>query len=315
MAPPGMLMTPLPPPPLHLPFEAGAFRLALGLTAAPHSEWLEIDRTYPSQMAERARLLAERPDAVLGLGEAGAAARRGLLDRLAAHLPSRYPDWFVRDGAVLENRLLGERWHLGDHQGQDPLVVVGRLVQEDFCLLRLAEQGPVLDSAVLCFPSGWRLAEKLGRPLLPIHAPVPFYADRLGRSVDRFMGALKSGRLAIRLNWSVTDDPALFRPTGHGRTGRNPDITAENAGASLLLRVERQSFRRLEPSGFVAFGIRIHLTPIAAIARQPGEAARLACAVRALPPEMARYKSIAPFREALLAYLDAAAHRPSRSAL
>lgn len=71
--------------------------------------------------------------------------------------------------------------------------------------------------------------------------------------------------------------------------------------------------RRLPPesgapeSGAVAFGIRTHVTPLAAVAALPGEAARLAAAVRALPPEMRRYKGLHRFDAALLAWLDARA--------
>ena len=187
-----------------------------------------------------------------------------------------------------------------------PLSIVGQLVQEDFCLLAEEPDGLRLIAAVLCFPSRWRLGEKLGHLLAPIHGPVPFYQDRLARPVDRFLVNLRQGRLAARLNWSVVDDPALFQPTGHGVTDGVSDITAADAGDRLVLRVERQSFRRLPQTGTIVFGIRIHVTPLSrVVASASGEAARLASAVRALPTEMQRYKSLLPFRAALLAYLDA----------
>jgi len=53
------------------------------------------------------------------------------------------------------------------------------------------------------------------------------------------MRHLKPGKLAERLNWSVTDDPALFQTKGKHRTEPDPNITAENAAARLFLRVER----------------------------------------------------------------------------
>ena len=153
---------------------------------------------------------------------------------------------------------------------------------------------------------GWRLGEKLGHPLGPIHAPVPFYAETLERPVDRFLTMLRPGRMAMRLNWSVMDDATLFRAHAHGRTDHAASVTAANAGEALVLWVERQTFRRLPDSGTIAFGIRIriHITPLAAVTRHPGEAARLREAVLALPPEMQKYKSLLPFRAALLAYLE-----------
>ena len=49
-----------------------------------------------------------------------------------------------------------------------------------------------MSAAALCFPSRWRLQNKIGKPLSAVHAPVPHYADRLARPVDRFMRHIKS---------------------------------------------------------------------------------------------------------------------------
>jgi hypothetical protein len=65
--------------------------------------------------------------------------------------------------------------------------------------------------------------------------------------------------------------------------------------------------RLLERSGAVLFGIRTHLYPVGLLAADRQVAADLAAALRGLPAEMALYKSLPPFREALLAYLDAKA--------
>jgi hypothetical protein len=227
-----------------------------------------------------------------------------LLEVLADDLARHHPGWFTRRGDVIDNHLLGETLSIAD----DPLDRVGRLVQEDFCLLRDEGDGTLtLVAAILCFPSRWRLSSKMGRPLGAIHTPVPLYKDRLERPVDRFLSALKTGRIAQRLNWSIMDDPRLFQPTGHGVNDFECHVTAENAGETLFMRVERQTFRRLPRSGGIAFGIRVHVTPLASIMALPGEAARLLAAVRALPPEMERYKSMLPFREALLDVLQARA--------
>lgn len=109
------------------------------------------------------------------------------------------------------------------------------------------------------------------------------------------MRRLKPGKLAERLNWSVTDDPALFQVEGKHRTTPDPTITAANAALRLFLRVERQTLSRLPDSGFVLFTIRVHSYPLARVLAQPGAAARLAAALRALPPSMAAYKSVPPF--------------------
>jgi hypothetical protein len=294
----------LPDEAIHLPFEAGPFRMAMGLLACPIPDWLEIDARYPAEMTERRHLLATRHAEVFGTCPGSDDSRAEVLEVLAEHLASHHPAWFRRDGDVLHNALTGERWNLATPPC-DPLELAGRLVQEDLCLVAPGPDGPVLEAAMLCAPSRWRLAEKLGRPLLQVHGPVPFYAARLGAPVDRFLQRLRPGRIAMRLNWSIADDPALFQPGGTPRPPHDPPITTTDAGARLHHRMERQTFRLLERSGRVLFTIRVHTHPVSAVAAQPADAARLAAAVRALPPEMAAYKGFLPFQDALLGWLDA----------
>jgi len=297
-------MRPLPPRRLHLPFEPGPYRMAMDLVTLPESAWFELDDRYPAELAERRRLLAERHDDVFAALPISDAARAETLAMVAENLGTHRSDWFVRDTDTLHNCLTGEQWDLA-HPPCDPLELAGRLVQEDLCLVQLDAAVPVLTAAVLCFPSRWRLAEKLGRPLATVHGPVPLYAERLAGPVDRFMRHVKPGHIAARLNWSVLDDATLFQSGGKWRTAPNVAITAANAGETLFLRVERQTLRRLPTSDAVLFGIRVHVYPLTDAVADAGGAARLAEAVRALPEATLRYKSLLPIRDALLRWLDA----------
>ncbi len=293
----------LPAEALYLPFEAGPHRMMLGLVSRPEDELVELDERYPAEMAERRTLLAKRHAEVFAATAGSELARQETLDRIVGLLPERYPSHFRRDGSSLCNGLTRERWNLANPPC-DPLELAGRLVHEDLCLIGVEEGVPVLRAAILCAPSRWRLHEKIGRPLADIHDRVPLYAGTLSTPVDRFMRHLKPGKLTERLNWSVTDDPALFQVEGKHRTGLDPSFTAANAGARLFLRMERQTLSRLPRSGFVLFTIRVHAYPLSRVAAKPGAAARLAEAVRTMPEAMAVYKSLPPFRAALLGFLD-----------
>ena len=289
-------MRPLPAETLHDPIEAGPHRMAMGLTTVPEAEWFEFDMLYPAEMAEKRRLLAEQHADVFAVTPGAEAACAEALALIVAALTAYRSDWFSLDGSILTNHLTGEIW---DTHAQDPLELAGRLVQEDLCLIQNTPDGPVFSAGSLCFPSRWRLSEKIGRPLAAVHGPVPHYADRLAAPVDRFMRHLRPSRLVARLNWSVVDDPALFQPGGKWRTARNDAITAENAGENLFLRVERQTLRLLPTSAAVLFSIRVHVYPLDRAAPD-----RLAAAVRGLPEDIAAYKSLPSFRAALLAWLD-----------
>jgi hypothetical protein len=294
-------LTQLPPETIHLPFEAGPYRMAMGLVAVPETEWFEIDARYPAELAERRRLLTEQHGDVFGAEPGSGAACGEALTMIIEHLTRVQPSWFTRDGTLVRNHLTGEHWDIGTGHA---LEIAGHLVQEDLCVVQASPEGPRLTAAVLCFPSRWRLHEKLGRPLAEVHGNVPLYADRLARPVDRFMGFVRPGHIAARLNWSVMDDPTLFQPAGKWRTAHDASITEQNAGERLFLRVERQTLRRLPASGAVLFGIRVHVYPLAQVVADAAVAARLAAAIRALPEPMAHYKSLPMFRAALLEWLD-----------
>lgn len=299
-------MRPLPPERVYRPYGPGPYRMAMDLVSTPHEAWFEIDDRYHQEMAERRHLLDTNPPAVFAALPRSESARAEALSMITENLVSTHPDWFSRDGGRLHNHLTKEVWEGSE---RDPLERAGRLVQEDLCIIHPTDSGPIFSAAVLCFPSRWRLADKIGKPLADVHGPVPLYADRLSRPVDRFFHNLKPDRIVERLNWSLLDDPALFQPGGKWRTAGDVAITPDNVADRVFLRVERQTLRALPSSGAVLFGIRVHVYPISRIADSPEQAATLAAAARALPAEIQHYKSLLVFRSALLSWLDAKAER------
>lgn len=300
-----MTLPPPPPPPRHLPFlDAAPYRMAMGLRALKPAEWIELDAGWAADVAEKERLLAERPHEVVGALPGTEPAAAEARDLVLAHLTAHYAALFRHDGAVLHGPQ-GRSWRL-DEPGLAPLDAAGRWVQEDLCLMEQGTEGWTLTAASLCFPNRWRLADKLGRGMAAIHVPVPGYADRLGVPVDRFFDRLAEDRAVWRTNWGIQADARRFQPTGHGGV-EGVDVSPATAPDRLVLRVERQTLRRLPRSGALLFGIRTHIHPLRAVVHDAATAAALAEAVRALPPDMAAYKSMTGFRDALLAWLDGAA--------
>ncbi len=285
------------------PFLDGSWRLAMGLKALDLEDWIEIDDGFAGQLAERRALLEERRDQVcLALPES-LIGQAEVLALLLDHLPARFPETYRRSAEAIENLVTGERFALDLPAWRHaPLELAGRLVQEDLCLLRRSERGYRLIAGVLCFPSHWRLADKLGRPLDLIHAPVPGFAGQLAATVDRFFDNLQVERPVWRANWSLVDTPELFLPPEHRLQRKR--VAAEHAGEQVWLRVERQTLRRLPRTRDVLFTIRTYVEPLASVIDTPATARALAARLTELPDAMAAYKGIAPIRAPLLAWLE-----------
>jgi len=291
------------PQPRYLPYLSGDFRLAMGLVALDLGLWIEPDEQFVPELREKDGLLVERHGEVVGCRQGSEAAQREVLDLLIAHMVRYYPDLLRDDGQSLTVPPTGAVFRRDDWHDA-AIDLAGRLVQEDFCLMAPGEGGYTLEAASLCFPSRWRLAEKLGQPMSIIHDPVPGFGDKLARPVDRFFDHLGVDRPVWRVNWSLNDDPTLFQPVRRQDLDTDEADTARNAGERLFIRCERQTLRRLPSTGWILFTIKTYVDPIASLAGRPDAAAGLASAVRQLPEGTRRYKNIAPYQQALLAYLD-----------
>jgi dimethylamine monooxygenase subunit A len=275
----------------------------MGLIALDLEQWIEPDEHLAAELVEKDRLLTERHEDVVGVRPGSEAAQLEVLSLLIKHMARRHPNLLQVDGNTLTVAPTGAAYHL-DEWSHAPIDLAGRLVQEDFCLMAPGPDGYTLEAASLCFPSRWRLAEKLGHPMALIHEPVPGFGDKLARPVDRFFEHLHADRPVWRVNWSVNDDPALFQPVRRQEAVTDEAITVANAGARLFVRCERQTLRRLPETGWILFTIKTYVDPISTLSNHPEAALGLAAALRELPEGTRRYKNIAPYQSALLSYLD-----------
>ncbi len=294
--------------PGYFPFDDQPYRLAMGLLPLKADDWIEVDDDLADDLREKRRLLAAEHATVFRAVAGSEAGQQEVLELLAEFLPRRFPEIYRLDGGRLWIGPLEDASPLTSDDVA-PLELAGRLVQEDLCLMEPAGASYDLTAASVCFPTRWDLPSKIGRPLGPIHAPVPGFAEKLARPVDRFFGLIKPDKPVWRANWSLIDSPELFQPRGHFRTEPDRSITVDTAGARIWLRVERQTLRRLPRTGGVLFTIRIYNTVLAEAAATPARAGRMLAAVRTMPAAMQGYKSVAVFQPALEQYLERCAAR------
>jgi hypothetical protein len=220
-----------------------------GILPVEGDDWLRMDDAFSGQMAERDRLLATRPERVVGMLESARPAAEEMFAQVLSRL-ARTPGYHVGASTVL--RPDGVEVALDP---AEPMATLLRLVQEDLCLMEKQGDEHVLTAAALCFPASWWLGEKLGRPLLGIHVPVPSYDADIARRVQRLFDAIRVEQPLWRANALVYRDPTLHQPR------READPRIDRHGGSFV-RSERQVLRRLPQTGAVVFSIHTYVVRI-----------------------------------------------------
>jgi hypothetical protein len=169
-----------------------------------------------------------------------------------------------------------------------------------------------------------------------IHGPVPGYAAKLEKSMDRFFASFPFGKIIWRSNWSISTDGVLFKL---GSSGNHTDVpgnpSSDTSGGQVpmaglhyeptleeqakwseessaidgdkcSLRMERQTLHRLEKTGALIFAFKTILEPLSEL-QQEGCGPQLAAALNGLKagsvPAMDVYKNGVIWREPLVEYL------------
>lgn len=308
----------------YFPFEQDSYAMTLGVRALRPDECLiEVDEPhYRDELALKASMLAAnlraRFQALPGTEPHQWETVTELLPRMAREHPRHFSLEVEGERWRWRNHLLGTEavFTPGEADGLPlaPLDWLGRQVQEDLLLMDGTREGLPMMAGHLCFPSMWCLEEKMGRPVLDIHAPVPGFGAKLGTSTVRLMEGLKPGRAVTRVNWAITVtdrldlEPWTLPEWKHLLDG----VTASNAGERCFLRLERQTLSLMPRTGAILFTIHTYRAPVATEVEEPARRRRLAAVLRTVPPETLAYKRLTPFLEPLLAYLEAEA--PPRTA-
>lgn len=229
-----------------LPWMDPRTRRLPGILPVEGEDWLRVDDAYAAQMAERERLIEAVPEVVHAmLPEARPAAEElyaKVLDRL-----TRMEGFRV--GAASVVRPDGVEVTLDPAQ---PLLTLGRLVQEDLCLMEQAGDESRLTAGILCFPASWSLRQKLGRAMVSIHEPVTPYDDSVAKRVQRLFDAIRPEQPLWRMNYLTYDDVVLHQPRTEGQ--RRPRPTGH-----FFVRCERQCLLRLPLTRAVVFAIHTYV--------------------------------------------------------
>ncbi|PLN80248.1 hypothetical protein BDW42DRAFT_171114 [Aspergillus taichungensis] len=321
------------------------YHLTMGLRALDPSDLLQIDRTYKDRLALRSQLLAKYPDTVVGVNGDSERVQAAIYELyefiLGVYLPTRYPTMFrlsttgdtdpeQKVQTVLESKVTGKHIPIklppqSPETSRNALETLGTWVDEDFIILLPEKTTPsddaigedavdekyVLHAYTVHFPAGFDLSKKLGRRLAEIHTPVPGYAEKLEKSMDRFFARLEVGKFVQRVNWSVTLNTPLFAAFGqtHGRKDAVADEeikVGELDVDTTLLRCERQTLHRLPHTKALVFAVHTYTYPLQMI-KDEGLGEEMASAVDGLKegsaPQIHWYKRGPVWGPAVKAFL------------
>lgn len=247
------------------------------------STWIERDENWEAQLQLKAEIISKHRGLVLqalpGSEEACFELRDLIWDFMSSHFPEIPAEPPSRNA-------------------EEALLQISRWTQEDWALL--SAEAPVrLVAGLVCFPSRWSLAEKIGLGSDGIHAPVPKFSS-IAKPTQSFMEKMSVDKPMERLNWTIHDTDELFVPKPHPPT---PGLTTENILQKTFLRIERQTLRRLPKSRLLAFSIRTYTHRLDEVVSDPTEKERLRKSLSLLSPDSAAYKGMRHFHELLKAAL------------
>jgi dimethylamine monooxygenase subunit A len=315
---------------IHTPYDGSSKPFQIGLKPLDPATWIEVDDNLALYLTEKRRLYREETANVLVAEQGTEAAQQEVLEMVVDHLTKYFPGIYQRTDKLI---LIHPPTHRHPGDGRDPalpqaaafefmldpglrrdngvsgsaVAIAGLLIQEDLVLMRHSPTGWRLVAASLCFPSAWNLHEKFGRPLHEIHQPVPGFGEgtRNASLIDRMFDNLRVEQPVIRWNWSLYGDARLYHPASDNkmknRFGDGP-ITGK-----VVMRLERQTLRKLPKSGDILFTIRIHNNPLEVLethADGPALARSIATQVANLNDAEIDYKGLVGERPRLLQRLE-----------
>jgi len=177
---------------------------------------------------------------------------------------------------------------------------LGRLWEPDFLVVAPNAGGQFeLHAGCVCFPSGWGVESKVGRPLSEIHGVVPGLNESLEHRINTFLQRIKPGMGWLRANWGMSSSSELNQhPERHVN---QMDCTTDPA--ATWVRIEHQLLTRIGDTDAILFGIRLENVPLVRFREDERLAAGLRRALSTMPEAMLRYKNLLTLRPQLIRYL------------
>ncbi|KAI1965400.1 hypothetical protein LOZ58_001247 [Ophidiomyces ophidiicola] len=271
------------------------YRIRMGLKKMDQENWLTIDKDDMALQAIRNGLFeTEKEKKVQCLPEARNACQEAL-EEVCGFLCRRHPTMFEISSSGTEsrikNKVTGEEYCLEEWNSSiTPLEIAARLGMDDLTIILKNEKGAhYMAATASCFQIGWSANERVGGTIAQMHDPVPQWEKEIGYAVNKFMTRLTLESPMERASYFIqvsypeqSLSQILFQPEGivHKDVEPRPE--------HIIVRKERQTFRRLSKSGGILFGVKTSLTYLPDLPLD--ELQNMVKEINSWPEDMARYK-------------------------
>jgi len=267
---------------MHLPFLSNPDVLHMGLNEVREESWLEI-KPLKNSFRNKIKLLENFSHEILFENYEFQSANMNFFEALKSYLSTYYSDEYTFNKKSIDIYLDDFSSQINSSKKTD-LELMSSLIPEDILILVPESENYVLRSAAVFSPSNWDLKSKINKPLDIIHEPVPGYEKTLSTKVNSFLNRLPASRIFERFNWSIYPSKKLFFHP------RYPEFTSETN--ELFLRVERQTFRKLNDSSAIMFTIGVHNYPLMEVLKIKRAPESLMTAIKLMPESIKIYKGL-----------------------
>ncbi|KAJ5645707.1 hypothetical protein N7507_011718 [Penicillium longicatenatum] len=274
------------------------YRILMDVRRLDTQNWLTLDKNYMDEHRVRDQLLREKRDNVLQCLPESLVACQETLEEVSEFLCERFPGMFKKtvqgNETWVENKTTKERFNISGQatvNSTDALEAAVRLTMEDLSVLMMNDDGEYyLAASASLFPTGWTVDQRIGWTISQMHEPVPLWHQQVANSVSKFLARLSPTSPMERSNYFVEikrPDEDLYQILYRPGSLCEKELIDPSPN-EIIIRRERQTFRRLPRTGAIVFGVKTYLTPISQLPMQ--ELENLAKEMKTWPEYVSEYK-------------------------
>ncbi|CAH2354782.1 hypothetical protein CLIB1423_19S00188 [[Candida] railenensis] len=286
------------------------------------NHWLDMDKYYWRYIEEKKRIWMTYGKENIDWLPEGYEPSFELMQIVTDHMLKRYPLLFtlVEDkgeagGKIVYNELTKETLDMTLPLKEQPLLYVSKMAKEDFYVVLKNPKDDLhyLVAAAVPFPGGsFGIDSKLGQHLDVIHEDVPYYKEKLKRSMERWFDRLTPNDPVERASWYISWDHKLKVNNVYQLPKFVPDLKADMESMDpkdFNVRVERQTLRKLPKSGAIIFTNHPVFYSIEEMKDEPLVPSLIRKILYEGPQDIIKYKNFDFFRDYIVGYLDSLVKR------